>query len=89
MDPKYLSKTFSKLQYKLFCIEQKIMLFEETMQNEWTSYHEQMLPSEFANQYDSYKDFYMSELSSRAYKKLMSKKEFIESQIDFLREFYL
>ena len=88
MDPKYLSKTVSKLQSKLYNIEKKIMDFEEDIHNDWSSYHEPMLHSDLTPQYLFEYNFFMNQISSIQYAKLMLKKEFIESQIDFFRDFY-
>jgi len=88
MDPKYLSKTVFKLQSKLYNIEKKIMDFEEDIHNDWSSYHEPMLHSDLTPQYFSEYDFFTDQISSNSYAKLMLKKEFIESQIDFFRDFY-
>lgn len=88
MDPKYLSKTISKLQSKLENLDKKIMDFEENIHNDWLSYYEPLITSGNLSQYVSEYDFFMDQISSNPYEKIMLKKEFIESQIDFIRDFY-
>jgi hypothetical protein len=82
MDVKYLSHTLYKLQNKLYNIEKIIFEFEENIHIDWNSYEPFNL-----HYFDKY-DFFMDQISSKSYKKLILKKSFIESQIDFIKDFY-